>query len=383
MSNRTCSRRFGRRAVALAVVSAFAALPAAAQAATTPVDLQTAKPFVALGGAAVTNAGQPSTLYGDLGVSPGTSLAMGSSVVNGATHNNDAVAAQAQLDLTGAYNTAAGETPFTDLTGQDLGSVGILPAGNYKYSSAAQLTGTLTLDGGGDPNAQFVFQIGSQLTTASASRVQLINGASACNVYWQMGTSAVLGSTTDFNGNLMALASISLDDAATVTGRVLARNGSVSLIHNTLDARPCNPVTSTPPGTTPGSGTAPVSGTPGSGGTTLRPFRRPTAQTARGTAIIRRTSPRPTGRNSCTAGFTAQVRGHRIKRVTFSLDGKRISSRRKSPFKVSVKARPGRHKIGARVTFTDATRAKSMTLRYRACSAAVLQPRHGPARFTG
>jgi hypothetical protein len=382
MSNRTCSRRLGRTAVVLAVVSAFAAIPAAAQAATTPVDLGTAKPFVALGGQAVTNSGQPSTLYGDLGVSPGTNLSMGSSVINGVTHNNDSVAAQAQLDLTGAYNTAAGETPFTDLSNQDLGNVGILPAGNYRYTSDAQLTGTLTLDGGGDPNAQFVFQIGSQLTTASASRVQLINGASACNVYWQMGTSAVLGSTTDFNGNLMALASVSLDDAATVTGRVLARNGSVTLIHNTLDARPCNTVTSTPPGTTPGAGT------PGSGGstpatTTLRPFVRPTAQTSRGTAIIRRTSPRPTGRNSCTDGFTAQVRGRRIKRVTFSLDGKRISSRRKSPFKVSVKARPGSHRIGARVTFTDATRAKRVSLRYRACSAAALQPRRGPARFTG
>jgi hypothetical protein len=376
MSNRTRSGRFGRRAVALAVVSAFAALPAAAQAATTPVDLATAKPFVVLGGQAVTNSGQPSTLYGDLGTFPGTNISMGSSTVNGVTHNSDTEAANAQLALTNAFDTAALETPFTVLTGQDLGSQPNLPAGNYKFASSAQLTGTLTLDGGGDPNAQFVFQIGTQLTTASASRVELIGGASACNVYWQMDTAA-LGSTTAFQGNIMALTSISLDDAATVTGRVLARNGSVTLIHNTLDARPCNTVASTPPGTTP------VSGTPGSGvSPALRPFRRPTAQTARGTAIIRRTT-RTTGRNSCTAGFTAQVRGHRIRRVTFSLDGRRISSRAKSPFKVSVKAKPGRHRIGARVTFTDATRAKNMSLRYRACSAAVLQPRRGPARFTG
>jgi hypothetical protein len=157
---------------------------------------------------------------------------------------------------------------------------------------------------------------------------------------------------------------------------VLARNGTVSLIHNTLDARPCNPVTSTPPGTTPTP--TPVSGTPGSG-TTLRPFRRPVR---RGTALLRRTT-RTTGRNSCTDGFTAQVRGRYIRRVAFMLDGRRISSRTKSPYKVSVKASPGKHKVTARVTFTDATRAKTMSLGYRACSAAVLQPRRGPSRFTG
>jgi hypothetical protein len=348
--------------------------------------LQTAKPFSVLAGSAVTNSGQPSTLYGDLGVSPGTSLIMGGSVVNGATHQTDSVAAQAQLDLGTAYDAAAG-APSSTQTDPELGGR-TLVAGGYKFPTAAGLTGTLTLDGQNDPDSVFIFQIGTQLTTAVASRVELIRGASPCNVYWQVGTLAALNSSTSFQGNILAGAEITLGDAASVKGRLLARTSAdVTLIHNVLDASMCGAGTSSPPGSTP-TGTTPGSGsptgTPGSGGSpVLRPFTRPTAQTARGTAIIRRTSPRPTGRNSCTAGFTAQVRGRRIKRVTFSLDGRRISSRRKSPFKVSVKAGPGRHRIGARVTFTDATRAKNMTLRYRACSAAALRPRRGPARFTG
>jgi hypothetical protein len=375
MSNRTRFTRIRRAAVALSVVSAFAAVPAAAQAA--PVDLATAGPFVALGGQSVTNAGGPSTLYGDLGVSPGTSLFGSPSIVHGATHNNDGVADQAQLDLTTAFDTAAGALPVTDLTGQDLGGQ-ILPAGNYSFSSSAQLTGPLVLDAAGDTNAQFVIKVGTQLTTASASSVQLIRGASPCNVYWKVDT-AVLGSTTAFQGNILALTSINLNDAASIKGRALARNGSVTLIHNVLDASMCGAGNATPPitGGTPSGGTTPATGAAPPTGTT-HPFVRRPNRTTRGTAIV-------TGgpRSSCTAGFTAQVRGHLVKRVAFSLDGKHISSRTRSPFKVYVKAAPGMHKVRARVTFKDATRAKTMTLRYRACAAALLQPRRGPSRFTG
>ena len=388
MSNRTRLTRFRRAAVALSVVSAFAAVPAAAQAA--PVDLATAAPFVALGGQSVTNAGGPSTLYGDLGVSPGTSLFGGPSTVNGATHNNDGVADQAQLDLTTAFDTAAGALPETDLSGTDLGGL-VLPAGNYTFSSSAQLTGPLVLDAAGDTNAQFVIKVGTQLTTASASSVQLIRGASPCNVYWKVDT-AVLGSTTAFQGNILALTSINLNDAASVKGRVLARNGSVTLIHNVLDASMCGagtssppvvtPPGSTPPGSTP-PGSTPVSGAPGAGGApptgAFRPFiRTPARVTRRGTARVTR-GPRA----NCTAGFRARVRGRMIRRVAFSLDGRRISSRTRSPFQVYVKAAPGKHKVRAHVTFRDATRAKTLTLRYRACAAAVLQPRRGPSRFTG
>jgi uncharacterized protein YkwD len=250
MSNLTHLRRAGR-AAALAVVFAFVAIPAAAQAA--PVNLATASPFAVLGGQAATNTG-PSVLNGDLGVAPGTSLpGFGlPAVVNGATHNNDAVANQAQADLTNAYNVAAGQATTADLSNTDLGNR-TLTAGTYKYTSDAQLTGPLTLDAQNNPDAQFVFQITSQLTTASASSVLLVNGASPCNVYWQIGSSAVLGSTTAFQGNLMALTSISLNNGATVIGRVLARNGTVSLINNVIDGSQCRTGSKTPPpsGTTP------------------------------------------------------------------------------------------------------------------------------------
>src|SRR5687767_8196128 len=157
-------RRARSAIVALVMGVAFAALPAGAYA--VPVDLATAGPFVVLGGSTVTNTGA-SVLGGDLGVSPGTALVgFGApAVVNGATHANDAVAAQAQSDLTAAYDVAAAEPTNLngDLTGVDLGGL-ILTAGAYDFSSSAQLTGTVTFDAENDPNAQFVVKIGSTLT---------------------------------------------------------------------------------------------------------------------------------------------------------------------------------------------------------------------------
>jgi hypothetical protein len=357
MSSPTCLKRAG---IALAVSSAFVVAQAAPAAAQSPVNLATAGPFVVLGGQAVTNTG-PSVLNGALGVSPGTSIVgFGApAVVNGPTHNNDAVAAQAQLDLTTAYDVAAGQpvAPANDLTGTDLGSR-TLTAGAYGFTSDAQLTGALTLDAEGNPNAQFVFKIASALTTASASSVLLINGASPCNVYWQVGSSATLGSTTAFKGNLMALTSISLNNAAAVQGRMLARNGQVSLINNVLDASMCGTSASTPsPTTTPAS---------------------PTTTTLRGTAILRRT---PGER--CTDGFHARVRGAMIRRVVFSMDGRHLVTRTRSPFSVFVRRSSGSHNVRARVTFRDATAARTLTLRYRACAAAVVRPRRGPSQFTG
>jgi len=364
MSNRTHPRRAGRVSSALAMVLAFAAAPAVAQAA--PVDLGTAKPFAVLGGQSVSNTG-PTVLNGDLGVSPGTSLTgFGSpAVVNGATHNNDAVAGQAQRDLTTAYNVAAAE-PSSDLTGQDLGGKR-LTAGAYGYTSSAQLTGTVTFDAENDPNAQFVIKVASALTTASASSVQLINGANPCNIYWQIGSSATLGSTTAFKGNVMALTSISLNNGASVAGRLLARNGSVSLINNVVDRSQCGTGSST------GGGQG-GSGQGGSGQGGSRP---------NGTASIRRVPNGRTPNDTCADGFRARVRGKLIQRVVFSLDGRRIATRIRSPFQVYVKAAPGRHKVRARVTFKDSTRVKTLTLPYRACAAAVRQPRRGPSRFTG
>lgn len=386
MSNPTHLRHARRAGIALAVGFALVALPSAAQA---QVNLGTTDSFVVLGGAGVTNTG-PSVLNGDLGVSPGTSLqGFGlPAVVNGATHNNNGVAAQAQLDLATAYDVAAAQPvlPADDLTGTNLGNRTLTP-GAYRYSSSAQLTGPLTLDAEGDPNAQFVFEIGSTLTTASASSVVLVNGASPCNVYWQVGSSATLGTTTAFQGNLMTLADISLNNGATVIGRLLARTaGAVTLINNVLSRPLCaTDSTSTPPGTT-----SPGPGTSDDGTSTAAAQAQARAQ-ARARARARARATRRQGRASisraprsvCTDGFSATVRGKRIERAVFSLDGKRIASRGNSPFRVMIPATPGAHRVRAHVTFTDATRAKNMTLRYRACAAQLLEPRRGPSRFTG
>jgi len=388
MSNRFDLRRGRLAGIALAILAVFA-LPTAAQAA--PVGLGTAGPFVVLGGTTVTNVG-PSVLNGDLGVSPGTELeGFGlPAVINGSTHATDEVAAQAQLDLTTAYDAAAGQPvlPANDLSGTDLGGLKLAP-GTYRYNAAALMTGALTLDAEGDPNAEFVFQIGSQLTTESASSVVLVNGASPCNVYWQVGSSAVLGTTTSFQGTLMALTSISLNSNATVVGRMLARNGQVSLIENTLTRPLCSTGSTTPPsGETPGGPGTVSPTTPGTTGSAAAPSNGSRLASGRRAKAPRpsrngRATVRSAPREACTEGFRATVHGKMIQRVVFSLDGKSIGSRTNSPFAMSVRATPGAHQVGVRVTFTDATRAKTMTLPYRACAAALLQPRRGPSQFTG
>jgi hypothetical protein len=213
--------------LAIFVPSAFAQVP-----------LGTATNFAVLGGSTVTNTGS-TVVTGNLGVSPGSSVTgfPPGLVVAGAIHVADAAAAQAQSDLTVAYNTAAGLPCNTDLTGQDLGGMTLTP-GVYCFSTSAQLTGTVTLDFQGDPSALFVFQIGSTLTTASTSSVDVINGGGAAtcpsNVFWQVGSSATLGTGTSFRGNILALTSITLNTGATMNGRALARNGAVTLDSNSV-----------------------------------------------------------------------------------------------------------------------------------------------------
>ena len=383
MSNLTQFRHSMRIGIALtAALLVGAILPVAAQA--VPVNLGTAAPFVALGGSTVTNTG-PSVLNGDLGVSPGTALVgFGSATVNGETHANDAVAAQAQSDLTTAYLVAEEEPvpPANDLTGTDLGSRTLM-AGAYGYTSSAQLTGTLTLDAEGDPNAQFVFEIVSTLTTASASSVVLVNGASPCNVFWQVGSSAVLGTTTAFQGNLMALTSVSLNNGASVIGRVFARNGQISLDNNVLDGSICGTSSTPPPPTTPPVTTPPAgdgAASPGVGPAVPRVRPRASWRDRRnGSSNVRRVRPA----EPCSSGFRATVRGKLIKRVVYRLDGKRIGSQPASPFAMYVKAASGRHVIRVRITYKDATRARTRKLAYRACASALLRPRKGPSQFTG
>ncbi len=188
--------------------------------------------FAVLAGSTVTNTG-PSIVNGDLGVSPGTAVTgFPPGIVSGTMHLNDGIAQTAQSDLTTAYNTLVVMTPTTNLTDQDLGGMTLAP-GVYFFASAAQLTGALTLSGIGD----FVFQIGSTLTTASASSVLTINGADGCDVYWQVGSSATLGTATAFEGSILAQASITLTTGANILdGRALARDGAVTMDTNTIDS---------------------------------------------------------------------------------------------------------------------------------------------------
>jgi type VI secretion system secreted protein VgrG len=207
------------------------------------INLGTAESFVVLGTSTVTNTG-PTVLNGDLGLYPGTSITgfvnidAGPGTVNGTTHLADSAAQQARIDALNAYNFAANQTdePCGDhLTGQDLGGLTLTP-GVYCFSTSAQLTGTLTLNAQGNPNAIFLFQIGSTLTTASASAVDFINGGGQDgNLFWQVGSSATLGTTTAFEGSILADASITFGTGATIgCGRALALGGAVTMDTNTV-----------------------------------------------------------------------------------------------------------------------------------------------------
>lgn len=220
----------------LAVTACALAISAGrAEAAALPVGLRTATSFVVLAGSAVTNTGA-TTLRGNVGVWPGTSATELNTamLLTGTQHIGNAYAMQAQDDLTAAYDFAAGQRPDMDLTDQDLGGM-TLRAGVYSFASSAQLTGTLTLDAQNDPGAAFVFQISSTLTTASNAAVRFINGDVGDRVFWQVGSSATLGTDTDFAGSILALTSITLNTGADIAcGRALARNGAVTLDTNSV-----------------------------------------------------------------------------------------------------------------------------------------------------
>ncbi|MFF8099869.1 ice-binding family protein, partial [Streptomyces sp. NPDC016640] len=231
-------------AVVTAVIAAavIAMSPTRASAVATAVPLGTAADFGVLAGSTVTNTG-PTTVERNVGVSPGAAVVgfpPGAVLPPGTIHAADAVALQAQNDLTTAYNQAAGQAPDVTYTGDpvELGGQTLTP-GVYRVPVSAQITGTLTLNGQNDPNAVWVFQVGSTLTTASASRVLLTNGANPCNVYWQIGSSATLGTNSTFVGNILALTSISANTGTTVNGRLLARNGAVTLDSNTIFQGEC------------------------------------------------------------------------------------------------------------------------------------------------
>jgi subtilisin family serine protease len=198
--------------------------------------LGSAQSFAVLGASTVTNTGS-SVITGDLGVSPGTAVTgfPPGLIGSGAIHSADGATLAAQNAAATAYSSLLGQACTQDMTGRDLGGQ-TLTAGVYCFSSSAQLTGTLTLNAQGNANAAFIFKMGSTITTASASSVVLINGGSAGNVFWQVGSSATLGTATSFAGNILALASITLITGTRVTGRALALNGAVTLDTNAVSA---------------------------------------------------------------------------------------------------------------------------------------------------
>jgi Ice-binding-like len=219
------------------VLAVLVAVPAMAMAAQPPVDLGTTSSFAVLAGTTITNTG-PTTINGDaggdVGLSPGSAFTGQASVtLSGAVHIDDAVALQAKDDLVTAYNDAAGRTPVTRIS-TELGGT-TLTAGVYDSADGTfQITGTLTLDAQGDPNAVFVFKTASTLITASNSNISLLDGARYCRVFWKVGSSATLGTDSHFVGHIFALTSITANTRATVQGQLLARNGAVTLDTNTI-----------------------------------------------------------------------------------------------------------------------------------------------------
>ncbi|PZR72782.1 MAG: hypothetical protein DLM73_12270 [Chthoniobacterales bacterium] len=232
MNNRTASFRLGLRSGLILALAALASFAAQARA----QSLGSAENFGVLGASTVTSTGA-SVVNGSVGVAPGSAITgfPPGIVVNGAIHAADATATQAHADFATAYTAFAGlvSPPANDLTGADLGGMTLRP-GVYHYDTSATSGGILTFDAQNDPSARFVIKIGTTLITASSSSVVLINGADARNIYFQVGTSATLGSGSSFIGNILAYASVTTVSGTSVTGRLLALTGAVTLDSNAV-----------------------------------------------------------------------------------------------------------------------------------------------------
>jgi LPXTG-motif cell wall-anchored protein len=253
--------------------------------------LGTAGDYSVLAGSTVTNTG-PSVLAASAGLSPGTDIVgfpPGIVLAPGIVAADGTLTQQAQVDLTAAYVDAAARPVQFIQTNPDLVGLTLAPgvyAGTSK--SPLALSGQLVLDGQNDPNAVFIFQTDSTLITGSGSSIALINGASECNIFWQVGSSATLGSGSFFVGNILANASVTVNNGVTVHGRALARTAAVTLDNDTFVAPSCVPTTDTvAPATTttttagPGGTVAPVTTVPpGFTNVTLPATGRPIGSTS-------------------------------------------------------------------------------------------------------
>ena len=377
--------------ISLFVLIATLALAGNTQAATS-VGLGTAGSFAVLAGAGVTNTG-PSVINGDLGTAP-TPAVTGfggapNGTVNGATHQADALAAQAQADLTTAYNNAAGQGPVNTLA-TELGGQTLTPGVYDSESGTFGITGTLTLNGQGNPDAVFIFKTATTLITASASQVLMINGAQPCHLFWQVGSSATLDTNSAFAGNILALESISLNSGVVVDGRLLARNASVTLINDVVTRADCAVAGTGGGGSetevgaaggetgTGGAGAGGAgaggggNGRGGSGGGGTKPSVRifkvpgaPTAGRARGTCV--------------GDGFRARFKirsSTKLRSVAVSVDGKlikRTTSKQFSAWVGVVGLRAGRNTI--RVVAVDRRGRRDVSSRtFRRCARAVPSP---------
>jgi hypothetical protein len=238
--SRRSTFRAGRKTfpIGLLLLASLSTLLFASSAlgATATVGLGTAASFSVLGGSTVTNTG-PTTMFGDLGLAPGSSVT-GAPHVLGQTHIDDAVATEAKNALTTAYNQAASR-PSSGSAGTDLAGQMFSPGVRTASSSLLLSSGSVTLNAEGNPNAVFIFQIATTLITGSHTAVSLINGAQACNVFWQVGSSATLGTGTSFVGTIMAADSIAANTGATIHGRLLAQTAAVTLEANTITTSNC------------------------------------------------------------------------------------------------------------------------------------------------
>ena len=282
-------RQIASVAIGLALaIGAVGGARTANAASVAPVGLGSAAAFAILAGTpAITNTG-PTTVTGDVGIHPAAAVTgFPPGTVIGTIHAANAVALQAKSDLVIAYGDAASRAPATTLAGGTLGGL-TLVGGVYSSGGATLgLTGTLTLDAQNDPSTVWIFQATSDLITASSSTVSIVNGGQPCNVFWQVTSSATLGSSSSFAGTIMALTSITMNSGVTLRGRALARNGSVTLIDDTITRSTCALATTATPGPTTTPTLTPAPTTPASAApTTPSPAPAPTAATLPSTATV-------------------------------------------------------------------------------------------------